>query len=226
MPETIRTLATHEVVRSLFPRPVTEIDARAMIAGKVIDTTLARCSHEARIGRRPTATALLASASELYEEEVEVAGLDPDPVDRQRTLDQVQAVLKAFRASPLFGLARPRTRWVLVNGEVGLYAQPDYWDGRSTIYEMKSYRPVPVPPDVACQLRCFQLAYPGFSTVLVGLERRKFPVETSIVPVEPSNEPERGEILRAILRIGRVSGLPKVAAYLGPPAASYQVPEG
>jgi len=220
---TLRMLATHEVVQRLHPREVTEQDQWGMIAGRVIDTTLSQASHEVRIGRKPTATSLLAAAGAQYDELLAETDLDPDPARRTATLEEVGAVLKAFRASPLYGLPRPRTRWIRINDEVGMYAQPDFWDPRGTFYEMKSYRPVPVPADVATQLRCFQLAYPNARGILIGFDRRARPVGTTAVAVEPTPPAEREHLLRRILDIGREVGLPKVEEYLAPPSAQYRI---
>jgi len=222
---TLKVLATHQIVQRLHPRPVTEKDERAMIAGRVLDATLARLSHEARTGRRPTATALLAGAESLYEEELAEADLDTDAATRQRLREQVAAVLKAFRGSPLFGLARPRSRLVVINDRVGVYVQPDYWDGRARIYEMKSYAPVPIPPDVRTQLRYFQLGFPGFETVLVGLNRHRIPVPVTQERVPPPTPEETEAALRDALRIGLEVGEPKVRAYLDNPAVAYTVSE-
>lgn len=224
---TVRTLATHQLVRELFPRPVTERDERAMVEGRVIDETLSRCSHEARLGRRPTTTALLDFAAERFDTELADAVLPEDAAFREASLARVAGVLRAFRASVLFGLPRPRSRWILVNGEVGLYAQPDFWDGRARIFEMKSYRPLPVPPDVALQVRCFQLAFPRFEAFLVGFDRHRVPVETTVVPIAPPRPEEVEATLREVLRVGRAQGTPKVLEYLEPATAAYTVaPEG
>lgn len=222
---TIRTVATHQVVASLFPRPVTERDERAMIAGRVIDGAVARCSHELRIGRRPTIGSLLERAGAEFDEAVADADLPEDAAERGRMLREVAGVLQAFRKSALPGLARPRTHLILINEEVGVYAQPDFWDGSRRFYEMKSYRPVPVPPDVALQLRFFQLAFPGFEAVLIGFDRRADPVSTATLVVPAPTAAEGEAALVAALRIGRASGTPKVLEYIAEPVTAYRVPE-
>ena len=222
---TVRTIATHQVVQRVYPRPVTEQDERAMLAGRIIDTTVSRCSHEARIGRRPTTTALLAEAEAAYDDGLAEASLDDLPAERSQALAQVAGVLKAFRASPLYGLPRPRSRFVLVNDEVGMYAQPDFWDGRARFFEMKSYRPAPVPPEVALQIECFQLAFPGLEAVLIGFDRHHLPVTTSVQTMPALTPDRRIQVLAEVLVTGRELGEPKVLEYLGAPAAAYVVPK-
>lgn len=220
----VRVIAAHDVVQRLHPRPPrTEQDERALIAGRIIDTTLSQCNHEVRIGRRPTTTALLASAADDYDRELHDADLPADPGERAATLAQIAGVLRAFRASPIYGLARPRSRWILINNEVGMFAQPDFWDGRRRIFEMKSYRPDPLPPDVATQVRCFQLAFPGFEALVIGFDRRQTPVGTTLVRVPEPSGTEVEATLRAAFATGRAEGVPKVVEYLGAPSASYTV---
>ncbi|HTT25914.1 MAG TPA: hypothetical protein VMH90_02975 [Thermoplasmata archaeon] len=220
---TVRTLAAHEVVQYLHPRPVTERDELGMIVGRVIDSTVSTCSHEARIGRRTSTTALLREAEVQFDRGVADADLPMTPAGRATALAQVAGVLKAFRASPVFGLSRPKSRMILINGEIGVYAQPDFWDARTRFYEMKSYRPVPMPPDVATQVRLFQLAFPGFEARLIGFARHLVPVETTLAAVPPPTDAERVALLRAARDIGREKGLPTVLEYVDHPIIPHSV---
>ncbi len=220
----IRTVATHEVVRSLFPREPTERDRVGMAEGKAIDGALAQFSHEAARGRRPTAGAMGALAESILDEELEETDVVLSQEERARTLATVGEVLRVFRRSELFGRARPRTRLILIASEVGVYAQPDFWDGQGRIYELKSYRAWPPPPDVAVQLDLFQLAFPGFTELLVSIDRHASPVTIELHRVPEVSEARRAELLRVAHRIGLEHGQEKVLEYIDSPAIHYPLP--
>ncbi len=222
---TVRTIAVHEIVARTYPRPPREEDEVGKAVGSAIDGTLSHFSHEFREGRRPTATALRTYGERLLSEELAAAALAPEPAARDRLLAEVTGSLSAFRKTPAFGLARPRSRVMLIDGEVGVYAQPDYWDGVRRFFEMKSYRAIPPPPDVALQLRYFQLAFPGFEAVLLCLDRHASPVETTSLVVPPPGPEEARESLRRALELGRAEGQPKVLEYMEGPFVHYRVAE-
>jgi hypothetical protein len=194
--------------------------------GKAIDGALSRFSHEFRQGRRPTATAMRSYSETLLNEELESAGAVISAVERETTLRQVHGVLQAFRRSEVFGLPRPRTRIILIQNEVGVYAQPDYWDGKSRFFEMKSYRAIPPPPDVELQLRLFQLAYPRFEAILLCINRHADPVETTSIRVPAPSEVEAAQTLRLAYDLGRQYGQGKVLEYLEEPTVHYPLPSG
>lgn len=220
----VKTVAAHEVVLAVFPREVTERDEVGMAVGKAIDETLSRFSHEFSRGRRPTLTSMNRLATESLDRELTDADLALAPADRLAQLSAVSGVLQAFRKSEVMGLPRPRSRLVLINEEVGVYAQPDYWNGRDRFYEMKSYRARPVPPDVELQLRLFQLAFPGFHAFLACFDRHASPVTTDIAEA-PSLTPElREATLRLAYRTGREKGVDKVLEYVENPIVRYAVP--
>jgi hypothetical protein len=220
----VRMIATHEIVQRTYPRPPREQDAVAKAIGKAVDEALSRFSYEFRQGRRPTATAMRALAETVLDEELEGAAAEVPPADREKVLKQVGGVLQAFRRSEIFGLPRPRTRIILVQSEVGVYAQPDYWDGKSRIFEMKSYRAIPPPPDVRLQLRLFQLAYPRFESRLVCFDRHVDPVETTSLLVPPPSETEIAQTLQLAYELGRQHGVEKVLEYLDEPTVHYLLP--
>jgi hypothetical protein len=192
-----------------------------MAVGTAIDESLSRFSHEFRDGRRPTMTAVSRHSAEVLDRELADADvvLPPEELERQRR--QILAVLRAFRQSEVMGMSRPRSRLILINDEVGVYAQPDYWDGRDRFYEMKSYRAVPTPPDVALQLRLFQCAFPGFRAYLASFDRHAEPVTSSIDFVPPPSADERDEALRLALGVGREQGTTKVLEYIDAPTVRY-----
>jgi len=224
MPVIVRTVAAHEVVQTAYPREVTERDELGMAVGKAIDETLSRFSHEFSQGRRPTLTAMHRFATEVLDRELADADLSLLPADRQVQLAAVSGVLQAFRRSEVMGLPRPRSRLVLINEQVGVYAQPDYWNGRDRFYEMKSYLARPTPPDVVLQLRLFQLAFPGFRAFLACFDRHATPVVTAIEEA-PALTPEvAGDVLKLAFGTGREKGVEKVLDYVDNPIVRYALP--
>jgi hypothetical protein len=221
---TIRTVAAHEVVRAAFPRPVTEKDEIGMAVGKAIDGTLSRFSHEYGQARRPTLTSMQRLATETLDEEFADADLQLSPEDRGRELAKVFGVIQAFRKSEVMGLARPRSRMILINEEVGVYAQPDYWNGRDRFYEMKSYHADPMPPDVRLQLQLFQCAFPGFQAFLACFDRHATPITTFIELVPPMDVTTTHEVLMVAYRTGLEKGAEKVLEYVDSPTIRYSIP--
>ncbi len=188
-----------------------------MAEGRAIDDVLSEFGHRVRLGRKWTRTALRAAAEERFTAALEETSTDVSPAERARLVDRVEDVVQAYRTSPLYGLARPKTRVILIDGRVGVYAQPDFWDGRSRIFEMKSYRAIPPPPDVALQLRLFQIAYPGFTTTLVCLDRHASPVTVTSADIPAPTSDEERSTLRQAYDLGLERGVPKVFEYLEGP---------
>jgi hypothetical protein len=221
---TIRTVATYEIVQVTYPRPpVTERDELGMVVGRVIDSSLSRYSHEAGQHRRPTVGSIRRFASEMLDSELLDADLTVAAADREKLLAQVDGVLAAFRRSEIFGLSRPKSRLILINERVGVYAQPDYWDRRARFYEMKSYRAVPPPPDVALQLEYFQLAFAGMTGILACFDRHATPVETTLLALPPLSEERARAALRAAYDIGLEHGKEKVLEYVDAPLVRYAI---
>jgi hypothetical protein len=220
---TVRTIATHDVVSNIYPRPVTEKDEIGMAAGKAIDEALSRFSYEFSQSRRPTFTAMGRWATELLDSELADADVQLSAGQRDQQLAEIFGVLRAFRNSELMGLTRPRSRMILINEEIGVYAQPDYWDGKDRFYEMKSYQASPVPADVRLQIQLFQCAFPGFRAFLACFDRHATPVTTSIEPVAPLEPATVDEVLKLAFRIGVEKGTPKVLEYVDNPAVRYSI---
>ncbi len=221
----ILTIPAHDVVARVHPRPPpTEADEVAMAVGRVIDEVLAEFGHRIRSGHRWSATAIRAAATDGLDRALEEASGEVPALDRQRQAERIVEVVQAYRTSPLFGLARPKTRMILIGDRVGVYAQPDFWDGRSRIFELKSYRAIPPPPDVALQLRLFQLAYPGFEAHLVCLDRHASPVAVSSAVVPPPTDEDARATLRTAYDLGRQFGVPKVYEYLDTPIVRVPLP--
>jgi len=222
---TIQTIPAHEVVQRTYPRPPREQDGVVIAVGRAIDGTLSHFSHEFRQGRRPTATAMRMYGETLLAEELEEAALAPSSVERTALLEEVNGSVLAFRKTPAFGLPRPKSRVILIDNQVGVYAQPDYWDGTGRFYEMKSYRAIPPPPDVTLQLRLFQLAFPRFESVLLCIARHAKPIETTSVVVPPPTPEETLAVLRQAFQLGREHGQPKVLEYVDGPLVYYDLPK-
>jgi hypothetical protein len=220
----VKTVAAYEIVQSVFPRPVTEQDEVGLVIGRTIDGALSRYSHEFREGRKPTAASMDRLVDELLAEELADADLAPSPPEVERLRLQASGVLRAFRRSEVMGMRRPRSRLVLIDERVGYYAQPDYWNGRDRIYEMKSYLAVPPSPAVELQLRLFQLAFPDFRAFLACFDRRSVPVSTTIAEIPPLTKVGGEELLRTAERTARELGKEKVIEYVDNPIVRYSLP--
>ncbi|MCI4343109.1 MAG: hypothetical protein L3J92_03215 [Thermoplasmata archaeon] len=220
---TVKTVAAHEVVQGAYPRPVTAADEIGMAVGKAIDETLSRYSYEFAQSRKPTRAAMNRLAAEILDGELADADVQLPPADRDRELASISGVLQAFRNSEVMGLSRPRSRIILIDGRVGIYAQPDYWDGRDRFYEMKSYHTVPTPPDVRLQLRLFQCAFPKFRAFLACFDRHATPVTTTIERVPELDPATLQEVLRLAYRTGLEKGADKVLEYVDNPIVRYSL---
>jgi hypothetical protein len=219
----VRTVAAHQVVQAAYPRPVTEKDEIGMAVGKAIDETLSRYSHDFAQARRPTVASMQRLATEVLDRELADTDLTLIPNDRQQQLAAVFGVLQAFRRSEVMGLPRPRSRLILINECVGVYAQPDYWNGRDRFYEMKSYLARPTPPDVELQLRLFQCAFPQFRAFLACFDRHATPVVTAIEEVPPLEPGVADGVLRLAYRTGLEQGTEKVLEYVDNPIVRYVI---
>lgn len=224
---TLRTVAVHDVVRALYPREAsTDRDELALVAGSVIDRTLSEFSHRAARGQRPTQGAMEKFGDAALDDELRARGFVPGPALLAPIRAELAAMLRAFRRSELFGLPRPKSRLVVVNESVGVYAQPDYWDGRARIFEMKSYRAIPPAEDVRAQLALFQLAFPNFEQRLVCLDRHARPPTVEAITIPPPAAEERERLLTEALRVGRADGVERVVEFVDNPVVRYTIREG
>jgi hypothetical protein len=219
----IRAVAAHDVVRSVYPRPITERDRIGMAAGKAIDAAVTELGHQFRSGRRPTLTATERLAHATFDDEIAEAMVDLSSEARGLQFREIDNAIRAFRASPLVGLTRPKSRLIVIDGQAGVYAQPDYWDGLNRFYEMKSYHADPTPPDVQLQLTLFQLAFPGFHAVLAEIDRHVDPVRAILRPVPPVAVPERDRVLRIARGVALAAGQDRVLEYVDSPVIRYSV---
>jgi hypothetical protein len=220
---TIRTVAAHEVVSATFPRPVTERDEIGMAVGKAIDETLSWSSYEFSQSRRPTLTAMNRRATEILDVELRDADVQLTAAARQHQLTSISGVMQVFRRSEIMGLARPKSRLILINEQIGVYAQPDYWNGRDRFYEMKSYRARPLPPDVQLQIRLFQCAFPGFQAYLACFDRHASPVASTIELIPPLEPAILEGTLALAYRTGLEAGKPKVLEFMDSPTVRYSI---
>jgi hypothetical protein len=211
-------------VRRTYPRPPRDGEEIAKAIGRAIDGTLSEIGHRARSGRRATVSAARAFAARALDEEIAAAGEALTPGLRAAVDEEIEGVIRAFRVSPLYGLPRPRSRVILIGGRSGIYAQPDYWDGVRRFYEMKSYRALPMPPDVALQLRLFQLAFPRLEAVVYCIDRHARPVASSAAVVPPPTSAESAEALRRADDLAREFGERKVLEYVEGPFVAYDRP--
>ncbi len=221
---TVRTVAAHQIVADRFPKPPREEDALAIASGAAVDHAVSQFAYGTRLGRRPS---LEGTANEGMRRFDEVLAENPGAADeagRAEVRRQVEGTLRAYRKSPLVGLPRPPSRIVLIGTRFGYYAQPDFWDGRSRFFEMKSYAAAPTKPDLKLQLSLFQLAFPGLEAILVCFDRRSDPVPMTLASLpSPSPEDERALLGLASEVIGRL-GEEKVLEYVRAPAVHYSMP--
>jgi hypothetical protein len=210
----VRAVAVHDVVAATFPREVTEENLVARAVGKALDTTLSQLGHEARIGRRPTVTWMQSLADRELRDALDEGAVDVPADQYAAALEEIRGVARAFRESVLFRLSRPRSRLLVIGADAAVYAQPDFWDGRDHIYEMKSYRAVPPPPDVALQVRLFQLAFPGFSATLVCFDRHARPVTTTSATLPAPTPTETADGLRRARAVALTRGRECVLEYV------------
>jgi hypothetical protein len=222
---TIKTLAAHEIVRLTYPRPPPEDrDRIAMATGKAIDGALSQYGHLLRRGAHPSQASIAGLASDLLDEALAEEAVTLSGAEKEATMHRIVELLRAYRRSEIAGLTRPKTRVVLIEDRVGVYAQPDYWDGRRRFFEMKSFRAIPPPPDVALQLRLFQLAFPSMEAVLVCLDRHATPVTTTSTVVPNPTADEAGATLRLAYDLGLQHGQEKVLEYVDGPVVRYALP--
>jgi hypothetical protein len=219
----IRTLAAHDIVQAVYPRPITESDKLGIAVGRAIDGALSRYGYETSQNFRPTVSRMNKMAVELLDREIEEADIELQAGEHEKIQGQLSGVLQAYRHSEIFGLSRPRTRMILINKQVGIYAQPDYWDEKTRFYEMKSYKALPHPPDVDLQLKIFQLAYPGFQAILLCINRHATPVETITEKIAAMTEEGVKETLSMIYKIGLEQGKDKVLEYVDNPIVTYSI---
>ncbi len=220
----VRTIAVHDVVAALYPREPTEADEIAMAIGRAIDETLNHMSHRARERRTPGAVAVRTYGAAELDRALAEGALELAAAPRAAALEELGAVAEAFRRSGLLGLARPRSRLILIGEAYGIYAQPDYWNGRDRFYEMKSYRAIPPRPEVALQVRLFHLAFPGFSGELVAIDRHARPVTVTTATIAAPNPEETAVALREAARVAAASGEERVLEYIDVPVVRYPLP--
>ncbi|HYK93118.1 MAG TPA: hypothetical protein VEY07_03640 [Thermoplasmata archaeon] len=221
---TIRTLATHEVVRSVYPREVTDRDEVGMASGSAIDGAVSRFNFETARGNRPTVTSIVRSAEAALDRELADAHATMPGPERARFPEVVREMLRLVRRSEVFGLSRPRSRLLLIDGVAGIYAQPDFWNGRDVIYELKSYRAYPPRPDVQLQLELFQLAFPGFEERIVSMDRHAEPATLEIHPIPPVSDSRAREVLIAAREAAASLGQEKVLEYIDAPIVRRSIP--
>ena len=165
-------------------------------------------------------------ATEILDQELADADLLLPAEERARHLAAISGVIQEFRRSELMGLDRPRSRMILIDGTVGVYAQPDFWDRREKFYEMKSYYAHPTPPDVQLQVRLFQCAFPNFRAHLAWFDRHAAPVVTRIETIPPLDPATREATLGLAYRVAVTSGVDKVLEYIDSPIIPYSLPPG
>ncbi len=113
-------------------------------------------------------------------------------------------ILEAFQRTPAFGLLRPKTRLVVIDESIGMYVQPDFYDGYS-IYEVKSFNPTKTRY-AYYQVRLFQLGgYPDSEAVLVGFDGNT--LDPIIIRINRISEEDRHRIIMDVAKFGSSNGV-------------------
>jgi len=201
----LKVFAAHELINEKFKLGG---DAVSLAFGLAFDRAIANLNYyEYRtggLGRRLVWKALRHFTWEF-------SRLAPEGVEVRQYAAKAWRMICAFRKTPAYGVLRDKTRAVVVDGEVAMYAQPDFADDfENVIYEVKSYELDGVWLEASrYQVRLFQLAYPDHAACLIGFKcAPQGGVEPQILRLEPLSDLPREEVcrlLREVLDFGRNS---------------------
>ncbi|AAT43067.1 hypothetical protein [Picrophilus oshimae] len=117
--------------------------------------------------------------------------------------------IHAFKGSEIYKnrFMKEKTRLIVINGDAGVYAQPDFIDyNNKTFYEMKSFSVRPAPLYVIKQVRIFQLAYPDFKSYIIGIPRDKRYIRIQRVRVNESSERTKKSLLKSLYNYAMENG--------------------
>ncbi len=142
-------------------------DPFALALGRAFDIASAEYSFFVAIGEGDPAE----KALDVFESEFIRAYGSRTEAKKARELGA--ELLKAYRRAGLLKYMRPRTRTIVINDRVAVFAQPDLAGGGYFI-ELKTFDidPNNIPLYVKKQLEVFQLAFPGYRPVIHAFEWR------------------------------------------------------
>ncbi len=174
-----------------------------ILFGSIFDKATVKMNYYYKRGVNDFLEAALKYISSTLDDEAAMLGIQLMQNQRNNILSRGRAMLDAFKSTPAFGLLRPKTRLIVIDDLVGIYVQPDFYDGEN-IYEVKTFDPRGVNY-VKYQVRLFQLGYPGSKAILVGFD--KATNKPIILTIDPINEMDKNEILRHALSYGLINGI-------------------
>ncbi|MGC8596636.1 MAG: hypothetical protein ACP5NY_01820 [Thermocladium sp.] len=174
-----------------------------ILFGSIFDKATVKMNYYYKRGVNDFLEAALKYISSTLDDEAAMLGIQLMQNQRNNILSRGRAMLDAFKSTPAFGLLRPKTRLIVIDDLVGIYVQPDFYDGEN-IYEVKTFDPRGVNY-VKYQVRLFQLGYPGSKAILVGFD--KATNKPIILTIDPINDMDKNEILRHALSYGLINGI-------------------
>ncbi len=182
-----------------------------MVLGKCLDETVSKMNYynyKFQINRNISLKALK-SYTAFLKSEFEINDIVVDKSEMRKYYAMGWKFINAFKKSVLYEnmLLRDRTRIIIINDEVGIYAQPDFVDyEKEVIYEMKSFSLKPLPEYVRKQVRVFQLAYPKFNTVIIGFPRNDEYIKPQTVKLMEQKERTKKILLKKLYKYATVHG--------------------
>lgn len=174
-----------------------------ILFGSIFDKAMVKMNYYYKRGVNDFLEAALKYISSTLDDEAAMLGIQLMQNQRNNILSRGRAMLDAFKSTPAFGLLRPKTRLIVIDDLVGIYVQPDFYDGEN-IYEVKTFDPRGVNY-VKYQVRLFQLGYPGSKAILIGFD--KATNKPIILTIDPINDMDKNEILRNALSYGLINGI-------------------
>jgi hypothetical protein len=197
----MRTFPAWMLVKNMFEHELngTQLD---ILFGSVFDKAMVKMNYYYKRGVDDFLEAALKYMSLILDHEAAILGIKLMPDQRDNILSRGKAMLDAFKSTPAFGLLRPKTRLVVIDDLVGVYVQPDFYDGE-TIYEVKTFDPRGVNY-VKYQVKLFQLGYPGSKAILIGFD--KATNKPIILTIDPINDVDKNELMKQALAFGLING--------------------
>ncbi len=190
------------IVKSLFSDELrgTAID---VLFGSAFDKAMVKMNYYYRRGVDNYLEAAVNYMSLAMKEEAARMGIKLSSEDEGRMIERGGRMLEAFQRTPAFGLLRPKTGLVVIDESIGMYVQPDFYDGDS-IYEVKSFNPAKTRY-AYYQVRLFQLGYPDSEAVLVGFDGEA--LDPIIIRINKMDEEDRNGIVRDVAEFGSSNGI-------------------
>ncbi len=192
----MKVIATHEYTKPFIKHEST-IENR--IFGKCLDDVVSGMVYYSRYIKRDISLKAIRKFVAEFKNEMNINSVNIDNINIY--IESAWRFIHAFKTSDIYKnrFMKDRTRLIIINGDVGIYAQPDFVNYDDKIfYEMKSFSVRPVPLYVIKQVRIFQLAYPDFESYLIGIPRDKRYIKIQKILVNRSSEKTKKMLLRSL----------------------------